>query len=102
MGDPTRRHLVRIALDTLLGQTMDKRQVTVNTRHKQSVGRLGRGLRVNATATDGITEGVEDPTLPLFLGVQWHAENLTDVPEHLAIFKLLVEKARKQVMKNDK
>jgi putative glutamine amidotransferase len=94
MGDPTRRHLVRIVEGTVLAETIGKRQITVNTRHKQAVGRLGRGLRVNANATDGIIEGVEDPSLPLFLGVQWHAENLTDVPEHLAIFKLLVEKAR--------
>jgi putative glutamine amidotransferase len=93
MGDPTRRHLVRIIPGTVLAAVIGKRLITVNTRHKQAVGRVGRGLRVNAIATDGIIEGVEDPALPLFLGVQWHAENLIDVPEHLAVFKLLVEKA---------
>ena len=71
-----------------------KRQVQVNTRHKQVVGRLGRGLRVNAVAPDGVVEGTEDPTMPLFLSVQWHPENLSTEPEHLALFKLLVEKAR--------
>jgi putative glutamine amidotransferase len=99
LGDPTRRHLVKVVEGTILADAVVKRQVTVNTRHKQAVARLGRGLRVNANATDGIIEGIEDPTMPLFLGVQWHAENLTDMPEHLAIFKLLVEKAAAEAMK---
>ncbi len=94
MGDPTRRHLVRIVEGTVLAGAIGKRQITVNTRHKQAVGRLGKGLHVNANATDGIIEGIEDPALPLFLGVQWHAENLIDAPEHLTIFRLLVERAR--------
>ena len=33
--------------------------------------------------------------MPLFLAVQWHPENLSGQPEHLAPFKLLVERARK-------
>ena len=102
MGDPTRRHLVKIVEGTVLAEIIGKRQITVNTRHKQAVGRLGLGLRVNAIATDGIIEGVEDPTMPLFLGVQWHAENLTDAPEHLAVFRLLVEKARAQMMNTER
>jgi putative glutamine amidotransferase len=50
-------------------------------------------LRVIATAPDGIVEGIEDPTLPLFVGVQWHPERMHDEADHLALFKLLVEKA---------
>jgi gamma-glutamyl-gamma-aminobutyrate hydrolase PuuD len=42
-----------------------------------------------------VIEGTEDPTMPLFLGVQWHPERMSDEPQHLAIFKLLVEKAAK-------
>ena len=30
---------------------------------------------------------------PLFAAVQWHPERLSDKPEHLALFKLLVTKA---------
>ena len=58
---------------------------------------LGRGLRVNATAPDGIIEGFEDPSLPLFLALQWHPENLTAAsPEHLAPFARLVSVAEAQ------
>jgi gamma-glutamyl-gamma-aminobutyrate hydrolase PuuD len=34
--------------------------------------------------------------MPLWLGVQWHPERLHDQPEHLALFKLLVQKASKR------
>ena len=40
-----------------------------------------------------VIEGYEDPTLPLFAAVQWQPERLLDEPEHLAPFKLLVEKS---------
>ena len=49
-----------------------------------------------AKAPDGVVEAIEDPSLPLFMAVQWHPENLSHEPEHLAPFKLLVEQARKK------
>ena len=69
--------------------------MTANSFHKQSINKLGRGLRIVATAPDGVIEGIEDPTLPLFTAVQWHPERLTDEREHLALFQLLVDKARR-------
>jgi putative glutamine amidotransferase len=53
----------------------------------------GKGLRVIATAPDGVIEGIEDPSMPLFVGVQWHPERMSDEGDHLALFKLLVDKA---------
>jgi hypothetical protein len=38
-----------------------------------------------------VIEGFEDPTFPLFAAVQWHPERLIDDPEHLAVFKLLID-----------
>jgi putative glutamine amidotransferase len=65
----------------------------VNTYHKQAVKKIGRGLRVIGTAPDEVIEAFEDPTMPLFVGVQWHPERLTDEPEHLAPFRLLVARS---------
>jgi putative glutamine amidotransferase len=89
-----RRHPVKLDEQSALGRAIGKPEISVNTHHKQSADRLGRGLRVIATAPDGVIEGFEDPSFPLFAAVQWHPERLMDEPEHLAPFKLLVERAR--------
>ena len=88
------RHDVTVDTDSQLGAAIGRRDVSANTYHKQAVDRLGRGLKVIATAPDGVIEAFEDPSLPLFAAVQWHPERLTDEAEHLAPFKLLVERAR--------
>jgi putative glutamine amidotransferase len=67
-----------------------------NSSHKQAIRQVGRGLRIIGTAPDGVIEGIEDPTLPLFLGVQWHPERLSNEADHLALFRLLIEKASHQ------
>jgi putative glutamine amidotransferase len=89
------RHQVKLNLDSLLGRAIGKSDLSVNTYHKQASNQIGRGLRVIATAPDGVIEAFEDPSLPMFVAVQWHPERLIDEPEHLAPFKLLVEKSKK-------
>ena len=96
-GDETNgawnRHTVAVDPESIIGRAVGKREVLVNTSHKQAMKQIGRGLCVVATAPDGIVEGIEDATLPLWIGVQWHPERLSDEPEHLALFRLLIEKA---------
>src|SRR5688572_12870410 len=87
------RHDIKMDTDSLLGRAIGKNEFSVNTYHKQAVNRLGKGLRIIATAPDGVVEAFEDPTMPCFVAVQWHPERLIDEPEHLAPFKLLVEKS---------
>jgi putative glutamine amidotransferase len=90
------RHTVKIDPASQIGKAIGKSEISVNTYHKQAANKLGRGLRVIATAPDGVIEGFEDPTFPLYAAVQWHPERLTDEPEHLAPFKLLVERSAKR------
>ncbi|MGD0540571.1 MAG: gamma-glutamyl-gamma-aminobutyrate hydrolase family protein [Tepidisphaeraceae bacterium] len=94
IGDTIPRHPVTIDTSSRIGQSIGKPEISVNSYHKQAADRLGRGLRVVATSPDGVIEGFEDPTFPLFAAVQWHPERLIDEPEHLAPFKLLVETSR--------
>ena len=94
LNDDSRRHTVELEPGTRLAEAVGARQITVNTRHKQSIARPGRGLRVIARAPDGVVEAIEDPEYPFFLAVQWHPENLSHRPEHLAPFRLLVTSAR--------
>jgi putative glutamine amidotransferase len=97
LNDDLRRHRVELDPGTRLAQAIGREQIEVNTRHKQSIDRTGRGLRVIARAPDGVVEGVEDPSHPFFMAVQWHPENLSDRPEHLAPFRLLVTSAAQSV-----
>lgn len=87
------RHAVTIKPESAVGKLLGKTNIDANSAHKQSVKTVGKGLRIIGTAPDGVVEGVEDPSFPLFLGVQWHPERLHNEADHLALFKLLVEKS---------
>ena len=88
-----RRHEVKIEPDSALGRAIGSKEISANTYHKQAVNQLGRGLRIVAKAPDGVVEAMEDPAYPMMVAVQWHPERLTSEQEHLAPFRLLVEKA---------
>ena len=73
----------------------------VNSSHHQAVSRLGEGLHtVQVSSLDGICEGIEHDTLPIF-AVQWHPERTTlerarpDTVDGGAIFKYFVELCEK-------
>jgi putative glutamine amidotransferase len=61
-----------------------------NSYHHQAVGRLGDGVRVAATAPDGVIESIELVDAPNVVSVQWHPEVLLDHPDHLGLFEWLV------------
>lgn len=87
-------HPVSVVEDSQIGSAIGKSAIIANTFHKQAVNALGEGLRIVATAPDGVIEAIEDPHWPLFAAVQWHPERMLDQPEHLALFELLVERSR--------
>jgi len=83
-------HLVDVVPGSRLARVLGSTRLAVNSFHHQGVDRLGHGLRVCARAPDGAIEAIEDPTRPLVLGVQWHAETLVDVTVHRPLFEELV------------
>lgn len=87
------RHSVILKPDSIVAKLLGKTDVLVNSSHKQAMGKIGKGLRILGTAPDGVIEGVEDPTMPLWVGVQWHPERLPGEADHEALFKMLVDKA---------
>lgn len=93
LGDAATRHPVTLEADSRLGRFIRRPEISVNTSHKQAIDHLGRGLRLMAVSPDGVIEGFEDPSMPLFLAVQWHPERLVEEPEHAAPFRLLVDAA---------
>jgi putative glutamine amidotransferase len=92
-----RGHRITIQSRTLLGKIVGLSHTEVSTTHHQSVKTLGRGLIVNATAGDGIVEGIESTGHSFVLGVQWHPEVLAARNRHQRqIFSALVARAARR------
>jgi putative glutamine amidotransferase len=67
----------------------------VNSLHHQAIRRLGRGLKVTARSEDGLAEAVEAADdYPFLMAVQWHPEEMADVPEQRKIFQQFLAKCR--------
>lgn len=69
-------HPVDIEEESILGLATGAGRLDVNSIHHQSIDRLGHGLRVTATAPDGVIEGVESTDDWWVLAVQWHPEEM--------------------------
>ena len=99
-------HDVRVVpgsrLAQLLGESIAADQTCrVNSRHHQSVARLGRGLEPSAVAPDGIVEAIEAPGAHFCIGVQWHPENFVGSGEFGGLFTAFVESARQRLDRQD-
>ena len=79
-------------LATLAG---GRRRLRVNSRHHQGLRpeHVAPGLRISATAPDGVVEGVEGTGKSFLVGIQFHPERPGEVPELIGIFQLLVASA---------
>ena len=87
-------HDVDIAAGTHLADVLGAGSQEVNSFHGQAVGRVGAGLRVCATADDGVIEAVERPDRPFVIGIQWHPEIASYAdPSALTLFAALVRQA---------
>jgi putative glutamine amidotransferase len=71
-------HEVSIKKNTLLHRIVGVDKVNVNTAHHQAIAKAAPDSLVNATTSDGVIEGVELPSHPFCLGVQWHPEYFVD------------------------
>jgi putative glutamine amidotransferase len=86
-------HEVAIASESRLSKLTGAERLEVNSFHHQAIDVLGSGLEPVAWSHDGVIEAVEVPAEPFTIGVQWHAECLTDRPEQAALFEGLVAAA---------
>jgi putative glutamine amidotransferase len=92
-------HDIEVAADSrlhsALGGAVDAScACRVNSRHHQSVGKLGQRLVASAKAPDGVIEGIEAPDATFCVGVQWHPENFWRTGEFKPLFDAFVEAAR--------
>ena len=67
-------HRVKVHRGTLLHDIVRADELDVNSAHHQAARDEPAGITVNATAPDGVIEGIEAPAYRFCLGVQWHPE----------------------------
>jgi putative glutamine amidotransferase len=84
-------HPAHVVAGTQLARIVGMEVVQVNSTHHQAVRDAGPAV-VSATSPDGVVEAIELPDR-FAIGVQWHPELLAG-PEHLALYRALVEAAR--------
>ena len=78
-----------------LAEIMGATEVATYSGHHQAIKNLAPGLRVTATAADGIIEAVDMPGHPWLVAVQWHPEiTAAEDPTQQALFDALVQMAR--------
>lgn len=88
-------HDVELCAGTLLHSVLNVATLGVNSTHHQGVRSLAPGLRVNATASDGLIEAFDDPAHPFYLGVQWHPEAMAS--PHERIYAAFIDAARRRM-----
>lgn len=86
-------HEIAIVANTLLYKIVGSATLAVNSAHHQAVGKVPEGVIINARAADGVIEGIEYPSHPFCLGVQWHPEfSITKADDK--IFAAFIDAAR--------
>jgi putative glutamine amidotransferase len=87
-------HIIKIVEGSLLAKIVGTSEMNVNTAHHQAIDKPAKGTIVNATASDGVIEGIELPSHPFCLGVQWHPEYHVDKGDS-KIFEAFIGSCRK-------
>ena len=87
-------HEVDLEPGSLVAKAMGVDRASCESSHHQAVARVGQGLRVTGTSSDGVVEAIEHEDA-WAIGVQWHPERtVQDDPAQLALFQALVDQAR--------
>ncbi|MGO8672028.1 MAG: gamma-glutamyl-gamma-aminobutyrate hydrolase family protein [Capsulimonadaceae bacterium] len=93
--DKTPIHAARIEPGTKLEAVLETSELHVNSNHHQAAADVARGLRVSATARDGVIEGLEAVgDGRRILAVQWHPEETAARDRaSAALFRWLIAEA---------
>lgn len=87
-------HDVKVRPDSRLGAILGAAQATVNSMHHQAVRTVGQGLRISATASDDVIEGLEGRNGQFLVGVQWHPEELAESQDGMRrLFEAFIQAA---------
>jgi putative glutamine amidotransferase len=84
-----------IEAGTRLARLFAAERGKINSLHNQGIDRIGDGLVVAGRDLDGIVQAIESPDQPFLMGVQWHPEFLLYSRRQRALFRALVDTARR-------
>ena len=73
-------HRVRLDPASRLAQLIDETDIAVNSLHHQAVKTIAPLLRVTGKSEDGVIEAIESPERSFLIAVQWHPEEIDDLP----------------------
>jgi putative glutamine amidotransferase len=73
-------HRVRLDPDSRLAQLIDETDIQVNSLHHQAVKTIAPQLRVTGKSEDGVIEALESDQRRFLIAVQWHPEEIGDLP----------------------
>ncbi len=88
------RHRVTIAPGSRIEAILGSLEAEVNSFHHQAIKRLGKGVRVAATAPDGVVEAIEVPEDTFTVAVQWHPERMQEDERQHALFVAFINAVR--------
>ena len=83
-------HNVDVHSASRLASILAVNPARVNSLHHQGVNKLAHGLKISATASDGLVEAFELENYPYGLAVQWHPEELQEHESMRSLFQSFV------------
>ena len=86
-------HRVRLDPDSRLAQLIDETTLEVNSLHHQAIKSVAPALKVSGRSDDGVIEAVEADGSRFLIAVQWHPEELLDLPWVARLFSGLAQAA---------
>ena len=94
-------HAAKFVAGSRLAEIAGKGEARINSSHHQSIDRPGEGLRVTATAPDGVIEAVEWEKDPNWVvGVQWHPERMAGEAFSERLFGEFVKAVRERAVRD--
>jgi putative glutamine amidotransferase len=73
-------HRVRLDPASRLAQLIDETSIEVNSLHHQAVKVVAAPLKATGTSDDGVIESLESDERRFLIAVQWHPEEIDDLP----------------------
>lgn len=86
-------HTVRLDPGSHLAQLIDETTVDVNSLHHQAVKDVAPTLKVTGRAPDGVIEAMESADHRFLVTVQWHPEEIADLPWVQRLFRAFARAA---------